>query len=81
MDNSADKFIAEADERPAHADTYTAWITDEPNADPNVRYVEEIDVWATSADQARRHATAVMAAWYDPGYVIIHLERRFGLFF
>lgn len=75
------KWAPENPDAPRGRRVWTAYITNEPDADPQVRCIEEIDVWATRADQARERVLEVMASAYDPDMVIVHMEERFGLFF
>ncbi|QDF15787.1 hypothetical protein SEA_FINNY_59 [Microbacterium phage Finny] len=45
------------------------------------KVIEELDVEASTKDEAIAKAEAELKADYLPGYTIIHCEQRFGLFF
>ena len=58
--------------------TYTGFIRF-PNPDfPDS--IEEIDVVATSTDEARQRILQELDDDYEPGGIIAHIEQRFGLY-
>lgn len=58
--------------------TYTGFIRFANPGYPDI--IEEIDVVATSTEEAREHIQQELDDDYEPGGTIAHIERREGLF-
>jgi hypothetical protein len=59
--------------------TYTGFVRFPDPGYPD-SIIEEVDVVATSTEQARERIQQQLDDDYEPGGIIIHIEQRFGLY-
>ncbi|MFJ6550022.1 hypothetical protein [Microbacterium sp. NPDC091676] len=58
--------------------TYTGFVRFADPGYPDT--IEEIDVVATSAEEARERIEQTLVDDYEPGGTIVHIEQRTGLY-